>query len=64
MIEKILEGVNWSIVFVAVVIAATTVAVVHEFVRLAREKRSVEWKVIEAMSGVDDEYRRLIEEHA
>ena len=62
--DQILEGVNWTIVFVAVVIAATTVAVVHEFVHLAREKRSEDWKVIQAMSGVDDEYRRLIEEIA
>jgi len=52
-----LEGINWGIVFVAVVVSTTISLVLAESIRLWRQHKLVKT----AMTDVDEEYERLLE---
>lgn len=56
-----LEGINWGIVVVAVVLSVVICLTLWETHRLLDIRKAREAAVNRAMANVDEEYRRLLE---
>jgi hypothetical protein len=56
-----LEGINWGIVVVALVLSVTISLILLETHRLLDLRKTNEAVVNRAMADVDEEYRRLLE---